>query len=104
VFGNRLIRERDTIEKMIILYCRAKHLTEAAICSECQELLSYAAERLNYCKFGEHKPVCAKCPIHCYRKDMRVRVVEVMRYAGPRMIWRQPSLALLHILDGFRKA
>lgn len=104
MFSNRLIREYDTIEKMIILYCRAKHLTGATVCSECQDLLNYASERLKCCKFGEHKPVCAKCPIHCYRKDMRAKVVEVMRYAGPRMIYRHPSLALLHILDGFRKA
>ena len=28
---------------------------------------------------------------------------EVMRYAGPRMVYRHPILALFHLLDGFRQ-
>jgi hypothetical protein len=28
----------------------------------------------------------------------------VMRYAGPRMLWRHPILSLRHWLDGFREA
>jgi hypothetical protein len=30
---------------------------------------------------------------------MREKVKEVMRYAGPRMIWRHPWLALMHVVD-----
>jgi hypothetical protein len=29
---------------------------------------------------------------------------EVMRYAGPRMIWRHPILAIWHMIDGKREA
>ena len=28
----------------------------------------------------------------------------IMRYAGPRMLFRHPYLAIAHQLDGFRKA
>ncbi|MCK5227056.1 MAG: nitrous oxide-stimulated promoter family protein, partial [Desulfobulbaceae bacterium] len=46
---------------------------------------------------------CGNCPIHCYKPKMRKKVREVMRYAGPRMIWRHPFLALCHTIDGMRK-
>jgi len=28
----------------------------------------------------------------------------IMRYAGPRMLWRHPVLSVRHWLDGLRKA
>jgi hypothetical protein len=28
----------------------------------------------------------------------------VMRYAGPRMLWRHPLLAVAHLIDGRRPA
>ena len=34
----------------------------------------------------------------------REQVKAVMRYAGPRILWRHPVLSLRHWLDGFRKA
>ena len=33
---------------------------------------------------------------------MRTRIKEVMRYAGPRMLFRHPVLALLHHWDSLR--
>jgi hypothetical protein len=33
---------------------------------------------------------------------MREQVKEVMRYAGPRMIFRHPVLAVMHWVDAFR--
>lgn len=97
--NKRLARERVTIEKMIVIYCQAKHKTAPNVCPDCRELLHYAMQRLQQCKFGDNKPVCAKCSIHCYRKDMRERVLAVMRYVGPRMMYRHPLLALYHLID-----
>jgi hypothetical protein len=34
---------------------------------------------------------------------MRDQVKVVMRYAGPRMLWHHPILALFHILDGLKR-
>jgi hypothetical protein len=59
--------------------------------------------RIDKCPFQAEKPTCANCPIHCYKKDRREEVREVMRYAGPRMLLRHPVLAVLHQLDGKRR-
>jgi len=99
----RLARERRTIEAMIGLYCRAHHGTRGQPCPECRTLLEYAWVRLEKCPFQEGKTTCARCPVHCYRPDMRTRVRAVMRYAGPRMLLRHPVLTLLHMLDGLRR-
>ena len=74
------------------------------LCAECQELLQYALERLDNCPFQEHKTTCENCPVHCYRPEMRERIRAVMRYAGPRMLFRHPLLALLHLWDRARGA
>jgi len=99
-----LLRELRTIEVMTAIYCRGHHAAPAAPCAECRSLIDYAAKRLAVCPFGEEKPVCAKCQIHCYGPAMRERVREVMRYAGPRMTFSHPWLALFHVLDKRRVA
>jgi predicted amidophosphoribosyltransferase len=102
--GSRMEREARTVEAMVRLYCHAHHGRGEALCAGCRELLSYAGQRLERCPFQEGKTTCARCPVHCYRPDMRERIRAVMRYAGPRMLWRHPMLALLHLIDGRRKA
>ena len=99
----RITRERKTISIMIQMYCRAHHQPEGRLCADCAELEAYALERIDKCPFGWQKPTCANCPIHCYKPDMRERVRRVMRYAGPRMLLRHPALAILHLIDGWRK-
>lgn len=87
---------------MIQMYCRAKH-GGRHLCAACRALGEYAGGRLGRCPFGEDKPTCADCPVHCYAPAMRERVREVMRWAGPRMLWRHPILAVRHLLDGRRR-
>jgi len=96
----RLAREWQTLVAMVECYCRDHHAAGASLCPECRELLDYAAVRLERCRFGAEKPVCAKCPVHCYQPARREQVKAVMRYAGPRMLWRHPILSLRHWLDG----
>lgn len=104
-FGSkRLAQEWETIAAMISCYCRDHHSTGATLCPECQGLLHYASVRLERCRFGAEKPVCAKCPVHCYQPARREQVRAVMRYAGPRMLWRHPILSLRHWLNGSRQA
>ncbi len=98
----RLTREKQTIASMIDLYCRGQHNPQAGLCTECTAIRDYAFCRLDRCPFGSEKPACAKCPIHCYKPEMRAKVKAVMRYAGPRMILRHPVLSLLHQLDCLR--
>jgi len=103
-YGQRLERERSTMTKMIRVYCRGRHGTKANLCDACQELLSYAFLRLEKCPFGERKPTCAKCPIHCYQPQRREQVKDIMRYAGPRMLLRHPIFAIRHYLDALVEA
>jgi hypothetical protein len=102
--GKRLAREWQTIAAMIRCYCEGHHHVGTDLCPECRELLDYATVRLERCRFGDEKPVCVKCPVHCYQRARREQVKAVMRYAGPRMLWRHPILSLRHWVDGFRKA
>lgn len=100
----RMIREYRTIEAMIGIYCGDHHGKNTdGLCPSCSSLLGYARRRLDLCPFQENKTTCAHCPVHCYKPDMREQVREVMRYAGPRMTFRHPVLALFHLIDGFRK-
>ena len=101
----RRARERDTIAAMIAMYCRAHHRpTDAMLCEDCGVLHDYARRRLQRCVFGDAKPTCARCTVHCYKATMRERIRQVMRWAGPRMLWRHPVLALWHEIAGRRPA
>jgi len=93
-------REFTMIAAMLRMYCRSHHAPEYVLCPACMELHDYAQRRLKRCVFGEVKPTCANCTVHCYKASMRERIRQVMRWAGPRMLWRHPVLAIRHIIDG----
>lgn len=96
----RIEQERETVSKMIGIYCRHKHHTKnGELCLECQELNDYAMLRLSKCKFGEQKPTCLRCPIHCYKPAMKVRIAQVMRYSGPWMLLYHPILTIKHLMQ-----
>ena len=99
-----LDRELLTITRMVEIYCSAHHGNSNCMpCAECSEFLSYAAARLKKCPYGEDKPTCAKCPIHCYKPVRKAQVRKIMRYSGPRMLLHHPLLVIAHKLDGLRK-
>ena len=98
----RIRREKKTVSLMIGIFCRAHHGSQEGLCSECESLRSYAFARLLKCRFGANKPTCARCPIHCYKPEMRERIRQVMRYSGPRMLRYHPVLAVLHMWDALR--
>jgi hypothetical protein len=95
---SRLEREVRTVRLMIDLYCRRHHGAKG-LCGECRKLAAYAEQRIGKCPFGEEKPACGRCTIHCYKPEMKTRIREVMRFAGPRMTWRHPLLAIRHLLN-----
>ena len=95
----RAKREMKTVGAMIALYCRGTHGTERGLCADCTELWSYAQQRVAHCPLIADKPTCVNCPVHCYKPAMRERIKTVKRYSGPRMMWRHPVLAILHLVD-----
>ena len=91
-------REKEVVTEMIALYCRKNH-GSSFLCPECAELAAYAARRSDCCPFMESKTFCSNCPVHCYRKDMRQRIRQVMRFSGPRMLFYHPVMALRHVIE-----
>ncbi|WP_195970886.1 nitrous oxide-stimulated promoter family protein [Clostridium thermobutyricum] len=96
----RIEREKKTIKLMIEIYCMKNHNREKGdLCEECRELLEYAHKRLSFCKFGDNKSTCSRCPIHCYKKDMKVKIKKVMKFSGMRLIIYNPMELIRHALN-----
>ncbi|MCW8994408.1 MAG: nitrous oxide-stimulated promoter family protein [Psychromonas sp.] len=93
--------EYKTIKAMVTIYCPVHHHRpkKSDHCKKCADFLVYANEKLDRCPYGQNKPTCNKCPIHCYKKAQRQQAKEIMRYAGPRMLIWHPILAVKHLLD-----
>ena len=97
--GPRIRDEKTTVSRMIKYYCQHKHTPENQdLCEDCTNLLVYAHNRLDYCQFGERKPTCRKCPVHCYNPSNREKIRAVMRFSGPRMAFRAPIDWIRHKL------
>jgi hypothetical protein len=88
-------REIKTAQLMIGMFCRRFH--QASPCPDCEALLAYVVQRIGKCPYAADKPACSQCPTHCYKPEMRRRIQEVMRFSGPRMIYRHPLAALRHL-------
>jgi hypothetical protein len=101
---DHLARERLTMSKMVGMYCSSHHATDGELCEDCSIFLHYAEVRLDKCPYGQEKPTCSNCPVHCYKSQYRAKARQIMRYSGPRMLLRHPILAIAHKLDGLRKA
>lgn len=120
-------REQEIVSQMIALYCKGNHsahrsaplreqgdemrqVPEGAalwerrdLCPECAELEAYAHARSERCPFMEEKTFCSNCTVHCYRPEMRERIRTVMRYAGPRMLFHHPVMAIRHMIESQRE-
>ena len=102
--GPKIRKEKKVVSLMISKYCSGKHGTSKdKLCPNCFDLQQYAHQRLSYCIWGEKKPFCSKCPIHCYNPKMKERIIEVMKYSGPRMIFSHPIMAINHMLAKYKK-
>lgn len=100
-------KEKKLIPVMIKKYCKGRHREErktqnvprGEVCSGCKELTDYALFRLEKCPFKVNKKFCSFCRIHCYKPDMRVKIKEVMKYSGPRMLFSHPVFAVSHVVQ-----
>ena len=94
-------KEMETIHFMISLYCRKKHHHDG-LCMECEALYAYAKKRISCCPFMETKTFCSTCKIHCYQKEQRKKIKEVMRFSGPRMLFYHPKMAFQHMFETWK--
>ncbi|NVO18382.1 MAG: nitrous oxide-stimulated promoter family protein [Bacteroidetes bacterium] len=99
---SRKVRELKILSKMFGIYCSHHHRINVGLCAECSGLMAYAEKRLEKCKFGESKPVCKDCQVHCYSPKKREDIKKIMRWSGPRMAYRYPLLAACHLLDSLQ--
>ena len=97
-----LAKEFKTIVAMTHIYCRDHHKeynrSKNELCTDCLEFIKFAEFRLARCPFGQIKPTCKHCPVHCYKKDMKELARTIMVYSGPRMLLKHPVLAIRHLL------
>ena len=94
--ARKLQHEKKILLDMISLYCRKVHHTQD-LCDECRALAEYAIRRTELCPYMDEKSFCSQCKTHCYKPEMRERIREVMRYAGPRIMFYHPLAALRHL-------
>ena len=95
--NSRIDKEKDIISLMIRMYCTRKHNVKDRICDECKSLLDYAIVRLSNCKYGNSKSSCGRCKTPCYKPEMKIKIKEVMRYSGPRIIIYKPMEFVRHL-------
>ena len=97
-----LAQEQEIVDLMIGIYCKGmKHeRMHGDLCAFCGGLQSYTVERNEQCPFlqNQTKTFCQFCETHCYVSEKRQAIIEVMRYAGPRMLWHRPVLAIKHLI------
>lgn len=100
LLSDQLLYEFRTMQAMVEIYCKVHHPLKPArdVCLQCSEFLSYANTRLDRCPYGQQKPTCNKCPVHCYKPQMKQRAREIMMFAGPRMLLPHPIMAIKHLL------
>lgn len=91
-------REKAVVSQMIALYCRKNH-GRRTLCPDCAALDAYARQRSDKCPFMETKTFCSNCRVHCYRPEMREKIRVVMRFSGPRMLFRRPILTIRHLIE-----
>ncbi|HEY6873378.1 MAG TPA: nitrous oxide-stimulated promoter family protein [Geobacteraceae bacterium] len=106
-------RDLKVLANFIRVYCAARHRNQAAatlpgelaetfrkgisLCPDCQGLLTYALTKRRNCPL-DPKPSCKECHIHCYSKEYRTRIREIMAFSGRRMIMRGRLDYLWHYL------
>lgn len=51
----------------------------------------------------ETKTFCSNCKVHCYKPEMREKIRQVMRFAGPWMLLYHPGAAIRHMLETYKE-
>ena len=99
-----IAKDVETIRIMTEIFCHAHHDTKEGMCPECEDFYLYAVKRLACCPFGEKKPVCGSCKIHCFGNVYKEKAKEIMAFSGPRLILKHPYLSFRHLVALFRTA
>jgi hypothetical protein len=83
--------DKKILKIFVSIYCKKHHLENGVeiykcnLCKDCYELLNYAYNKLSNCPL-DPKPMCKKCHIHCYSKQNREKIKEIMKFSGIYLI------------------
>lgn len=96
-------KDLKVLVDFVQVYCTASHEGQAtfhvptelsgmfrkgvALCPDCAALLDYSLLKRRNCPL-DPKPSCKHCHIHCYSKEYRARIREIMAFSGRKMIMR----------------
>lgn len=102
-FTTRQKKDLKILIHFIRTYCAARHREQAdvalpaelsgtlrggvALCPDCQGLLDHAIMKRRKCPL-DPKPSCKNCHVHCYSREYRAKIREIMAFSGRRMILR----------------
>jgi hypothetical protein len=90
--------QEKLVASMIKIYCKQNHKSVEGLCDACSNLFNYAQQRLEKCPYGKNKPVCSNCRIHCYKKEYKEKIKEVMRFSGPKIIFYKPVSGIKYLI------
>lgn len=96
-------KEYKIVETMIDMYCEDHNISERNLVNDPISLSMYVEHRIKHCIWGNEKTTCGQCTTHCYTPKMREAIKKVMKYSGPRMIYRHPLMALYHLYYSLRR-
>ena len=105
------------LSNFVSIFCRENHRAQAksslpikddrlrrildtkdlVLCGDCRKLLSHGIAKLLLCPY-DPKPMCKKCPTHCYAPGYRESVREVMRFSSLYLIKHGRLDLMVHYL------
>lgn len=95
----RELADIKTLIRFVFIFCRENHDSQKTsftfkrissdeidtknvlLCPECTRLVKYALSMRLRCPYNP-KPMCKKCPTHCYRADYRDKIRRIMKFSG----------------------
>lgn len=87
-----------TLKALFPIYCRKYHNSKKTkLCDSCKAELEYAIHKTEICPDKDQGKTCSECKVHCFESEHRERIKEIMRFAGPRLIWSHPLLAIRYL-------
>lgn len=94
--------EKDIVNLMIKIYCKGNKHNSKGLCDDCFDLIVYSNTRLDKCPFMKTKTFCKNCNVHCFKEDKKVKIKNVMKYSGPRMLFYHPIIAIKHGIKSYK--
>jgi len=111
------VKDVKVLRDFISIFCQENHPTEAkdtflikdnnlrnslgdkdlALCQDCYKLLNHGIAKLLLCPY-DPKPMCKKCPTHCYAPGYREEIRKVMRFSGLYLIKHGRLDLMVHYL------